>query len=80
MKSINGFSLLVCALSLGPVWTSAGSAQTRAKAAGPDPVVSIGAGRLRGSLTAEGVAVFKNIPFARPPAGDPRWKEPSPAK
>ena len=56
------------------------SAQAPAKAAGSDPVVSISTGQLRGSLTADGVAVFKNIPFAQPPVGDLRWREPLPAK
>jgi para-nitrobenzyl esterase len=51
-----------------------------AKAADSNPVVSIGTGQLRGSLTAEGVAVFKNIPFAQPPVGELRWREPLPAK
>ena len=45
-----------------------------------DPIVSISTGQLRGSLTADGVVVFKNIPFAQPPVGDLRWREPLPAK
>ena len=49
-------------------------------ASAADPVVSISNGQLRGSLTADGVAVFKNIPFAQPPVGDLRWREPLPAK
>ena len=58
----------------------ASSAQTPASAAGSNPIVSISTGQLRGSLTADGVAVFKNIPFAQPPVGDLRWQEPVPAK
>jgi para-nitrobenzyl esterase len=56
------------------------SAQAPAKAAGSDPIVSISTGQLRGSLTSDGGAVFKNIPFAQPPVGDLRWREPQPAK
>lgn len=36
-------------------------------------------GQLRG-VVADGVASFKGIPFAAPPAGDLRWKAPQPAK
>jgi len=35
-----------------------------AKGSESNPVVTISTGQLRGSLTADGVAVFKNIPFA----------------
>jgi para-nitrobenzyl esterase len=56
------------------------SAQSSAKAADSNPVVSISTGQLRGSLTADGVAVFKNIPFAQPPVGELRWREPLPAR
>jgi len=66
MKSIKTLAILACALC--------------ATAAGSDPIVTISTGQLRGSLTADGIAVFKNIPFAQPPVGDLRWKEPLPAK
>src|SRR5689334_11197730 len=68
MKSIQVFGRLACIL-LAPV----GVAQT-------NPIVAISTGQLRGSVTNEGVGVFKNIPFARPPVGELRWKEPLPAK
>jgi para-nitrobenzyl esterase len=42
------------------------------------PVVSVNTGSLRGSVTPDGVAVFKGIPFAQPPIGDLRWREPLP--
>ena len=80
MKSIKVLSTLACALCLGQALISASSAQTPAKGSASNPIVSISTGQLRGSLTADGVAVFKNIPFAQPPVGDLRWKEPIPAK
>ena len=78
MKSRVG--ALACALCMWQSLTPASSAQTPAGAAGSNPVVSVSAGQLRGAVTADGVAVFKNIPFAQPPVGDLRWREPLPAK
>ena len=69
MKSINVFGVLACVLCLG-----------QALAVGADPIVNISTGQLRGSLTSNGEAVFKNIPFAQPPVGNLRWREPQPAK
>jgi para-nitrobenzyl esterase len=67
MKSVKVFGILACLLSLGQASTT-------------DPTVSVSTGQLRGSLTSDGVAVFKNIPFAQPPVGDLRWHEPLPVK
>ena len=47
-------------------------------AAIPDPV-STDTGRLSGVTLQSGVRVFKGIPFAAPPLGARRWKEPQPA-
>ncbi len=80
MKSANRSVILTCLLCLGQVFISAISAQVPPKAALSDPVVLISTGQLRGSLTADGVAAFKNIPFAQPPVGELRWREPLPAK
>ena len=40
-------------------------------------VVETSYGRLRGA-TADGICVFKGIPFAAPPLGDLRWRPPQP--
>jgi para-nitrobenzyl esterase len=80
MKSIKALGIVACVLCLGQVLIPPISAQPPAKVAATEPIVSISTGPLRGGLTADGVAVFKNIPFAQPPVGDLRWREPLPAK
>ena len=43
------------------------------------PIVEVTGGSVRGYLAEPG-AVFKSIPFAAPPVGDLRWREPQPVK
>jgi para-nitrobenzyl esterase len=46
-----------------------------------DPIVSVSGGELQGRLWADGSgASFKGIPFAEPPVGSLRWREPVPVK
>jgi para-nitrobenzyl esterase len=42
--------------------------------------VQVTGGQIEGILAAEGIRVFKGIPFAQPPTGDLRWKAPQPLK
>ena len=44
------------------------------------PTVAVTGGKIRGSAAAYGGAVFKGIPFAQPPTGALRWREPLPVK
>lgn len=61
--------LLLCTGACGPAIPSMGA----------EPIVSVTGGNLRGRLLEDGAgAVFKGIPFARPPVGDFRWREPMP--
>ena len=50
-----------------------------APALAADPVVKVTGGSVEGVLTPS-AAVFKGIPFAAPPVGNLRWKEPQPVK
>jgi len=58
--------LLVCTAA------AAGRAQS-------DPIVTVTGGQIRGAALAGG-AVFKGIPFAAPPTGERRWREPMPVQ
>jgi len=44
------------------------------------PIVSVTGGQVRGATLQQGGAVFKGIPYAQPPIGDLRWREPMPLK
>ena len=48
-------------------------------APGPDPIATVTGGQIEGRANASG-AMFRGIPYAAPPVGDLRWKEPMPVK
>ena len=47
-------------------------------AADSGPIVTVTGGQVRGAVLDRGGAVFKGIPYAQPPVGDLRWREPMP--
>src|SRR5690606_27533699 len=43
------------------------------------PQVKVDEGAIEGITLSSGVETFRGIPYAKPPIGDLRWKEPQPA-
>ncbi len=80
MYRIPRFPALASLLILSQIifWTAC-SAEVPTETAEGDPLATVATGQLRGSRSESGVASFKNIPFAKPPVGDLRWREPQPA-
>jgi para-nitrobenzyl esterase len=62
-------------LLIAGAWLAAASGAVGAAISDP---VRLDAGAISGGPNAEGVRVFKGIPFAAPPIGDLRWRAPQP--
>jgi para-nitrobenzyl esterase len=80
MKAVGTLACVLCVGQALLLAQAPAKKAAAAPAAGSAPTVTVSTGQLRGSLTPDGVATFKNIPFAQPPVGALRWKEPQPAK
>jgi para-nitrobenzyl esterase len=68
--------LLNTALSMALL--SSAAVATYASEAGP--VVEVSGGQIQGRMIPGGGATFKGVPFAQPPIGDLRWRDPAPVK
>src|ERR1700689_1900318 len=71
MRAVSGIGSTPC-LALPACFLSVALTQ-------PAPTANVSGGAVRGYLAAPG-AVFKAIPFAEPPVGALRWREPRPVK
>ncbi|MVN22443.1 carboxylesterase/lipase family protein [Mucilaginibacter arboris] len=68
--------LLLAVVQLAPVISFA---QTNSSKANPAQVKTVN-GILEGTTEVSGIRSFKGIPFAKPPVGNLRWREPQPAE
>jgi para-nitrobenzyl esterase len=63
------------ALGVGFIWTANGATPTASTAS----LVTVADGQLRGQVLGD-VVSFKGVPFAAPPVGPLRWREPKPVQ
>lgn len=73
MKTLFVASLLTAPLSMAV-------AQSNPSLSAATPQAKIVNGMVEGVTEASGIRAFKGIPFAAPPVGELRWKEPQPTK
>ena len=74
MKTL--FTFLLFTIFLLP----AATAQSTESATGSNNQVTTANGVVEGVTEKSGIRAFKGLPFAAPPVGDLRWREPQPAK
>jgi para-nitrobenzyl esterase len=70
--------VLAGSTAIGQAQRTADPAEAVAPPALNGPIVKVSQGEVQGTA-ADGVAVFKGLPFAVPPVGDLRWRVPQPA-
>ena len=69
----------VCATNLLFILLT-GSIALQAQAPGSEPIVKLRVGQIQGRMISGGGASFKGVPYAQPPVGDLRWRDPAPVK
>jgi para-nitrobenzyl esterase len=81
MKTGRNAAIVFAVFAASLIATAPGPLHAQASGSQPDsPVVTTRAGQLRGMARPNGGAQFLGIPYAEPPVGDRRWREPVPAK
>jgi len=72
------FSIAV--LAAAAIFLSQMGCQTAVQAEIPGDPITIDSGQVAGKLLPSGVKAYLGIPFAAPPVGDLRWREPQPVE
>ena len=63
-----------------PVFAQSNGNSSSAASTGAFNQVKTANGIVEGNIEKDGILCFKGIPFAAPPVGELRWKEPQPVK
>lgn len=78
-KLLTACAAIFVVLGTGSIFRTANGATPAAPGAPTSPVVATAEGQLRGQILGE-VVSFKGVPFAAPPVGPLRWREPGPVQ
>ena len=79
MQRLAILSLSLLSATFLTAQSSTAQPSTEQPTAAPAPQIKVKNGILEGVTEASGVHSYKGIPFAAPPVGDLRWREPQPA-